>query len=99
MTAGRPGFWHGQGVRPHTGIHHFKASTNQKIFYLFVLLFYIDSTMGNQVHNIYDIYAFYTKYSHIARFTTSAWVLAIVGKCVISETCRAFFFKNEVNKY
>jgi len=52
----RPRFWHDQGVRPHRGIHHFGVSTNQKILYLFELLFYIDYTMRNQVHNIYDIY-------------------------------------------
>jgi len=36
-------------------------------------LFYIDYTMRNQVHIIYDIYAFYTKYPYIAHFPTSAW--------------------------
>jgi len=50
----RLGFRHGQGVRPHRGIHQFGASTN-KIIFLFVLLFYNDYNMRNQLHNIYDI--------------------------------------------
>jgi len=60
-------FRHGQGHPTLLGIHHFGASTKQNIFYLFVLLFYTD-TLENQVHNIYDSYAFYSKYPNIAHF-------------------------------
>jgi len=85
----RPQFRHGQGVRPQRGIHHFGASTNQRMFYLFVLLLYIDYTMRNHVHNIYDIYDILMILYKISPYHTLSnlrYGNALAGKCAIWKT-------------
>jgi len=63
------------------------------MFYLFVLLFYNDYTMKNQVHNNYDIYAFYAKYPHIAHFPTNAWECTSYKVCDIMRNFSSFFLR------